>query len=571
LTRGRRRDERGAVAVFLAVTVSLLVIVGAFAVDLGMQRVVRRDMQALADVVALDLARELDGRTHSALAPETLLSDPDSALSQSLGRNSTTLGDNLTVTVAWGTWDGSVFDASADPPTAVRVMASADVGFAFTNGRGGATRTAYAESSTTACHKLGSVAVAMQSGDSALLAPLNDLLGLNLSLLSYQNLAGVGVSVADLVATGRVGTATSLLTTTTSFADLLSATAAALNSEKPSGYAASLSALDALVEIQGTVPAVALGQILNMGQTDSAALETDLNVLDLLAGAIQVANGAHAVAIPMLQTGVPGLGNQFTGELYIQEPAKLGCGAPNSEQARASTSQLVGDVGLDFVNLPTVQLKNELDLGLVKGTLQTAKATGTLSVNLGLAQSQLIDPPDVHCGEGTVADPHTMAVSISSGLTTYALSTQVTLSGSIKVGLLGVDVDAVVDVSLSSPPTGAPSTVTLSIPPNDTTPVETGSPVAPLSNLTASISTITAKESLTGLPLSLSNLTAVTNAILNALLTGDQSFANKALAPLAANIDSMLVGPLAELLGIRIGGADAFAVSTACNVPHLRG
>ncbi|WP_141006782.1 hypothetical protein [Nocardioides humi] len=46
---------------------AVLLVSGAFAVDLGMQRVARADMQALADVVALDLARELDGRTVNAL------------------------------------------------------------------------------------------------------------------------------------------------------------------------------------------------------------------------------------------------------------------------------------------------------------------------------------------------------------------------------------------------------------------------------------------------------------------------------------------------------------------------
>ena len=67
---GQQAEERGAVAVFLAVTVALVVGIGTLAVDLGMQRVVRRDMQALADVAALDLARELDGRTISELAAE---------------------------------------------------------------------------------------------------------------------------------------------------------------------------------------------------------------------------------------------------------------------------------------------------------------------------------------------------------------------------------------------------------------------------------------------------------------------------------------------------------------------
>ena len=58
-----RRDERGAIIPMVAMLLVVLIPSTAIAVDLGMQRVVRRDMQALADVVALDLVRLVDGRT----------------------------------------------------------------------------------------------------------------------------------------------------------------------------------------------------------------------------------------------------------------------------------------------------------------------------------------------------------------------------------------------------------------------------------------------------------------------------------------------------------------------------
>ena len=49
----------------VALLLVVLVPSSAMAVDLGMQRVVRRDMQTLADVVALDVVRLVDGRTAS--------------------------------------------------------------------------------------------------------------------------------------------------------------------------------------------------------------------------------------------------------------------------------------------------------------------------------------------------------------------------------------------------------------------------------------------------------------------------------------------------------------------------
>jgi len=98
-----QRNDRGAVAAAISVLMAfVLLAIAAFAVDIGMQRVARRDMQALADIVALDLAREIDGRTQSQLAAEGSMTNPASALRASLGRNSDTVGNDLEVDVDWG-------------------------------------------------------------------------------------------------------------------------------------------------------------------------------------------------------------------------------------------------------------------------------------------------------------------------------------------------------------------------------------------------------------------------------------------------------------------------------------
>jgi Flp pilus assembly protein TadG len=67
----RRKDENGAVALTVALVVTLLLAVASFALDLGLARVGVRDMQAVADVVALDMARQIDGRTVSAIEADT--------------------------------------------------------------------------------------------------------------------------------------------------------------------------------------------------------------------------------------------------------------------------------------------------------------------------------------------------------------------------------------------------------------------------------------------------------------------------------------------------------------------
>ena len=91
---------RGAIIPMMAMLLVVLIPSTAIAVDLGMQRVVRRDMQALADVVALDLVRLVDGRNaaqiNSGYHGHATLSV---ALVRSVARNQDVLGDSPQVTV----------------------------------------------------------------------------------------------------------------------------------------------------------------------------------------------------------------------------------------------------------------------------------------------------------------------------------------------------------------------------------------------------------------------------------------------------------------------------------------
>ena len=53
----RARDERGATLVLVAISMILLLWGGAFGVDLGLTTVGNRQVQAMADTAALDVAR----------------------------------------------------------------------------------------------------------------------------------------------------------------------------------------------------------------------------------------------------------------------------------------------------------------------------------------------------------------------------------------------------------------------------------------------------------------------------------------------------------------------------------
>ena len=68
-------------------------------------------------------------------------------------------------------------------------------------------------------------------------------------------------------------------------------------------------------------------------------------------------------------------------------------------------------------------------------------------------------------------------------------------------------------------------------------------------------------------------LNSLVNGIVTAVtagVTGPNGFAEKTIRPFANNLDTMVIDPVGELLGLRVGGADVYAVSAFCNVPIMR-
>src|SRR5205823_14901385 len=65
VTPEERERDRGAVLAIVAICLGFLITITAITVDLGRLSLRRRDMQAIADMVALDMARLANGRTTS--------------------------------------------------------------------------------------------------------------------------------------------------------------------------------------------------------------------------------------------------------------------------------------------------------------------------------------------------------------------------------------------------------------------------------------------------------------------------------------------------------------------------
>lgn len=570
-----RRDEQGAVAIALALIICFLVVpLAGLAVDIGMQRVARGDMQTVADLAATDMARVLS----SGVTPTAAMA------STSAARNVGALGATPTMAVyvgyiapnatfissqSRGCGGSTPYDSyfqtvpSGQTANAVVVTASTRVSFVIDPGSGGACRSALAQiSGSTACFSLGSYAAEVNSGDSTILSPLNSIFGLNLSLLSYQNIAGAHVTLAQLAADTHFGTATQLLTGSIRVSDLVAATINVLQAQNPSGNSAAITALNSILSVTGTLPNISLSNLLHVSPTDTAALATSFDVLNLVAGSVLLADGQHAVSIPNVWANVAGTGFTSDAQLYIQQGASTACGAPNTPAASADNSQLNGYVAFDQMNSPSI------NIGVAN--MKTGVGTGRLDVNIATAHGQLIAPPPVVCGAGTLANPSTFSVQVSSALSTVQLSTQLPVSGSVTIlGLGVVNLNLVVDTTVSQTRPAGSSTANLAIPPNDTTPVSTGNNIL-LDPATASV-TIDPSSSATvlGLPVSLTNSLLIPT--LNSILSGVEStFVEKTVDPLTTNLNALVDGPISALLGVRVGGADVYGLRAICK-PALAG
>ncbi|HYF74097.1 MAG TPA: pilus assembly protein TadG-related protein, partial [Nocardioides sp.] len=457
----RRRDERGAVLPFVAVSLTLVIAMAAFAVDLGMQRVVRRDMQALADVVALDLSRLVNGRTAAQIeAGYNGFPTISTELARSVARNGDTLGDAPVVAYKLVRLDAATGQletsggtvralAGAEVPNAVWVEARGSVDFAFATGSGGATRTAVAQPSPSACFRLGSYAAGVDTEDATLLnALLTSLLGtsVNLSLASYQALAGAELGVLDLVAVDslNVGTFEELMALDgLTVAQLVTATAAALQND--GGDAVAVSALESIALHAIGPTTVGFADLLSIATGDTAALAAELNVLDLVTAAAFAANGGHVLTAPSIGLLLPSLGTVTTSTLTIGNAPTTACGSEGVATAR--TGQASVALGGTLADLP-------VDVGVFDLTART-----TVSANLMLATADGL-LTDIVCGDATaVTNAEGIDVQVSSAVASeVSLTASVRVTATLDVGLARVKVDVTTPVTASSGPSAVPAT-----------------------------------------------------------------------------------------------------------------
>lgn len=411
--RRAQRDERGAVLILAAVGLLLALVSSALAVDIGRQASEKKADQLIADLAALDAARELEPLVISTplLSVPVVVANAVDAAEDSARRNGfdpDAEGNDLTAEV--GTVDAqNVFTTGGSTPNAVKVTVTSVIDYLFEVGGRSLTATAVAKlgsasgsptsgggggsggggsGSQYAGFNLGS---ALASADSdAVSAPvLNAIMGRwiggNADVLSWKGLGDADITMSalrrELAALGtQAGTPQEMMAADLTLSRLFTATANALDQQGTSQAtaAAQLFRGSAGIIAQSTnTSTFKLADIMtfNQGAGDTVA-DATLKVRKLVMASAQAANGDNVVVIPNAGVTVPGTSN-LAISVKVVEPMKYVFGTIG-DYGSTSQVQLTVTPTLDRA-IPVPLLTNPKVTGTFPITFTSAGAKGTIA------------------------------------------------------------------------------------------------------------------------------------------------------------------------------------------------
>lgn len=376
--RGDERD-RGAVLAIVALSLGFLITITAITIDVGRLSLRRRDMQAIADVVALDMSHLLTGRTNKEILDKNAVPNWADELALSAERNDFT---SSKLSYALGDMSGDTFVPNTDDnhrPTAVQITASDDLQYFFAPGGGSVSRKAVASLGGDACFSVGSFAAAIETHPSSLLpGMLNTALGA--TVVSYSGLANAQITLRNIAASMGFAQPSDLLSATVKRKDLYLAMADALTQAGDTADATVLQSIAASTNGSSTID---FGQVVQVNQgSEEDALDTAFNVLDIVAGSAFLANGNNAIAIPDLGISVPGLSAASASVKVIQAP-QSGC-----HQARTSQIQMTLNLSIQLSLVSVAQVTITMDMASANVTLGSPFSCGPPAlVNADVASS----------------------------------------------------------------------------------------------------------------------------------------------------------------------------------------
>ncbi len=372
--RRASRDERGVSAVVLTLCVCLVIVpLGAVAVDLGVKRVASQDMQAVADVVALDLARDLDPTKK---ASQYNLTTMATKAKDRAGRQAN-IGSNTRFLVQVGRLDQANYGSSGyftpltgnEIPTAVRVFATTDVSFTLARAlpKGGisgssATRAAVATlQKPSVCFSAGTDWLTFNSSKTAIGPLLDNIIKVNLKGAGYEgifNLKSVEIPLADLALALNAGSPDSAFDTNITIGQFLLASATVLQKNN-------IAQATILQGMTFGLPGASfkIADFLALGAgTSASGANASVNMLDLLSTALVVANGTNSIVGNV--TNIVGVTS-----VKITEPPQLSCDPSKPAEAAQFEFRITRQFPkiVDGITLGLASDQNKVDIVFTSG------------------------------------------------------------------------------------------------------------------------------------------------------------------------------------------------------------
>ena len=333
----RDRDERGATFILVAISMVLLLWGGAFGVDLGLTVVGGRQVQAIADTSALDMARYVG---IADWAPYSNFSLSNAYLNTKLPYADADNSAGATLTQVPGVWQSGTFTpnggtvgghpvkcyyytpALGAPCNAIKVTAAQSVPQIFVGGHSSVTRTSIAAVTPEAGFSIGSFLASFDSQQSTVLNGILGKLGtsVNITAVGYAGLANTYVTVKQLItASGGLLTPSNVLTASLTGSQWLAIWSNAVANQvalvncgssptpEPCNASTALSTLDF-----SSSNAVSMCQLVSIngstcggGNLSTAALSASLDVMQMLTTEAELANGTNALDFGA-SLGIPG-------------------------------------------------------------------------------------------------------------------------------------------------------------------------------------------------------------------------------------------------------------------------
>lgn len=521
-------SQRGAIGLFGILTLLLALLFTALAVDAGRLWFERRELQAVADLAALEAARNLGCGGDAG----NVIAAAQAAAARNGFPGDLTAAPNAVEVGGLGTAAGlRQFNAGA-ANDAVHVVATETVpasmvlgGFFGQNTVISAEATARAEPSH-ATFSAGSYLLRLSTTaeDANLLnLLLGGMLGSSLALdaVSYQGLASTEVNLAQLVrAQGSVGSVEELLAADLSVAEVIGLAANAVG-QQGAVDAAVTAGMDSLLAAAVNQATVQLGDVLDVSVPASdAAGKVGINLLDLITTTLMVANKEHAVSVPLAIN----LGSLINVDAVVNviQPPRIAVGPPGQDAAgnwcaQAATAQ--------------VEVNARVQADLLVASLDLALGT---TLAQGTAHLMTLD---------TVPGATRAVIDATPGIAALNLTNSAG-TGPATLTALGIPVAIGLDLPIQTAD-GSELVYDVASPVADHLPMSQ-SIAAPLGN---SLSAALANPSAIHLSLPLGLLSGLLDGILSPLL-------GTVVSPLLGFIGSALLDPLLKLLGLQLGGLD---------------